>query len=197
MTVSDRLMIFFTGMIAATGVIGSWIFGQQLVAMQGQLDEMKQSFVTERAYVLPARFDGYGAAAVAPNLTAALWFNNYGRTPGILKLPPQFACKYSSDGFRKWTAKVKNTATIDSNGLIPDGLIIPVDKPFGPFRAQLEATDSDINNARLGRGKIYCEYSIGYADVRDNIHQTDVCYFYDFEVKDFYLCAETGANKHT
>jgi hypothetical protein len=72
MTVSDRFTIFFTGVIAATGVIGSWIFGQQLAAMQGQLDEMKRSFATERAYVLPARFDGYGAVAIAPNLTTRI-----------------------------------------------------------------------------------------------------------------------------
>lgn len=41
MTSSEILMVIFTGVIAITGVIGSIIFGKQLAAMQGQLEEMK------------------------------------------------------------------------------------------------------------------------------------------------------------
>ncbi len=195
-TISDRCMIFFTGIIALTGIIGAFIFGKQLIAMQGQLDEMKQSFANDRAYVLDAGFDGYGSGVIAPNIIAGFWFNNYGRTPGILKIPPNAICKYSADGFHKLIFKAKIAGRTDGNGLLPEGFIIPVDKRFGPFRAPLDATETDIANARAGTGKVYCEAIIGYTDVRDNIHETDVCFFYDFGASDFFLCPEKGANYH-
>ncbi len=38
---SDRWMIALTGVLAFTGIISAFIFGWQLLAMQGQLDEMR------------------------------------------------------------------------------------------------------------------------------------------------------------
>jgi hypothetical protein len=60
-----------------------------------------------------------------------------------------------------------------------------------------EATHEEIESARRGVGKIYCQAQIGYLDMRDNLRETGSCYFYDFSVRDFYLCPEKGANYHT
>jgi hypothetical protein len=61
----------------------------------------------------------------------------------------------------------------------------------------LNATVYQINQAQNGVGKIYCQAVIGYADMRDNLHETGVCYFYSFSAKGFFLCPEKGANYHT
>jgi hypothetical protein len=160
-------------------------------------DRAKAQFAVERAYVLNVKFNGYGSAPIAPGLTANFWFNNFGKTPGILKIPPNAMCRYSVDGFHALVFKTQNSSLTDSSGLLPEGYVIPVDKPFGPFPATLDATKEQIAHADTGVGKIYCEAIIGYTDVRDNLHETGVCFSYDFSVKDFYLCAEKGANYHT
>jgi hypothetical protein len=60
---------------------------KQLIVMQGQLDEMKASFAVDRAYVF-GNFNGWDGALVVPGLAAKLSFDNFGRTPGILRESP-------------------------------------------------------------------------------------------------------------
>jgi hypothetical protein len=186
-----------TAVTIGVGISQYVIFDRQLTVMQGQRDEMKQSFAPDRAYVFLDRFDGYANQPIQPGAVANFWLRNFGRTPGILTAPPGAKCAYSPDGFHPLSFKADNPKLVDGDGRLPEGFIIPIDKPFGPFAAKQEATTEQIAKARDGMGKIYCQAMIGYADVRDALHETHICLFYDFGVGDFYLCPEKGANRHS
>ena len=194
---TDRWMIGLTAVIAAGGIVSAIIFGMQLIAMQGQLDEMKQSFAPDRAYVFSSKFEGYDKSPIQPGAVVTFWFNNFGRTPAILTIPPGAKCAYSAQGFHPLSFKADDANLVTTSGRLPEGFIIPLDKPFGPFRAQLEATAEQIGKARNGIGRIYCQAVIGYADMRDILHESHTCFFFDFSVSDFHLCPEKGANHHS
>ncbi len=185
---TDIWMIFLTGALVVVNVISACLFYIQWKTMNGQLDEMKQSFVAERAYVLYSRFEGWDNGEVKPGLVYKFWLNNFGRTPAILRSPTHQGCSYSLNGPIK--------GPINDAGTLPEGFVIPTDKPFGPFIAKLDATDEQIRLARKGTGGIYCQAMIGYADVRDTLHETRICFTYIFSTKSFYLCPEKGANYH-
>jgi hypothetical protein len=171
---SQNLLAFFTAVLA---IVTAFVGFLQWDVLRRTLDEMKEGFVVERAHVLNIKFDGYGSAPMAPGLTAKFWFNNFGKTPAILKIPPKAVCKYSVDGFHPLIFKAENPSLTDASGLLPEGFAIPVDKSFGPITSTLDATKEQIEQASTGVGKIYCEAIIGYSDVRDNLHETSVCFF--------------------
>jgi hypothetical protein len=173
------------------------IFDRQLTVMQGQLDEMKQSFAPDRAYVFSSKFEGYDKSPIQPGAVVTFWFNNFGRTPAILTIPPGAKCAYLAQGFHPLSFKAADPNLVTTSGRLPEGFIIPIDKPFGPVRAEMEATAEQIRKARNGIGRIYCQAMIGYADMRDMLHESHTCFFYDFSVSDFHLCPEKGANHHS
>lgn len=157
------------------------------ILMGKQLDEMKQSFVVDRAYVLGDRFDGWGKVSVKHGLIAKFWLNNFGKTPGILSSPIHIGCSYSPNGPLR--------LTVADNGTLPDGFVIPVDKPFD-LSTMLDSTDEQISQAARGIGAIYCQAKIGYRDVRDGLHETEICFTYNFSAKDFYPCQDKESNHH-
>ena len=79
-TVSDGLMIFFTAAIAATGVIGAIIFGNQLGVMQGQLDAMKDD---QRPWLkaTPKIVGGLTSKGGLLSMNIEIDISNVGRTP--------------------------------------------------------------------------------------------------------------------
>jgi hypothetical protein len=195
-TPQDIWIAVLTVAVLFVGGLQYVTFDRQLTVMQGHLDEMRQSFAADRSYVF-SRFEGYGNSPIQPGAIATFWFNNFGRTPAILTIPPGAKCTYSPDGFHALSFKANDPKLVDAAGRLPEGFIIPIDKPFGPIQAKIEATAEQIGKARNGIGRIDCQAMIGYSDMRDALHETHICFFYDFGVNDFHLCPDKGANYHS
>jgi hypothetical protein len=73
--------------VASAALKGSESAEKQVIAMQGQLEEMKKSFTIDRAYVLNSEFVAYKEMPIEPGAVARFSFKNFGRTPAILKIP--------------------------------------------------------------------------------------------------------------
>jgi hypothetical protein len=188
-------MAIFTGAIFVVGLLQYLVFNRQLGVMQGQLDEMQQSFAADRAYVLSGGFSGYSGRPIAPGIEATIQFHNFGRTPADLRAVGG-ECAYAVEP-PKFGAAAKVPGFFDESGQIPMGIIVDAGKDVGPFRYPLNATQQDIAQARSGIGKIYCRFVIVYDDMRNNAHGTNVCFWYNFGISAFLLCSEKGANYHT
>jgi hypothetical protein len=185
-----------TAVIATSGVVAAVIFNNQLSVMQGQLDEMRQSFVADRAYVLNGGFKGYGKASVVSGIESAFVFKNFGRTPAEIRMISG-QCIYSAKGYPTISSTSVIPGITDASGRIPSGAIpLEAGKEIGPFAYKLDATSDQIEQARIGNGKIYCRSVIAYDDMRKNAHETSVCFVFNFGANAFLACTEEGANYH-
>lgn len=168
---------------------------EQLTVMQGQLTEMQQSFAAERAYVLKSEFKGTGVAPV-PGAQVTFTFRNFGRTPADIRLIA-FKSAYSLTGYPEIKASFDNPIFSDATGHMPTGsIIVEPGKDLGPFAETLVITDSEIVQARMGNGKIYCREVIVYDDMRGGRHTTSSCFSYNFGAPGWLSCPEEGATYH-
>ncbi len=193
---SDRWMIGLTAAIALCGLASAIVFWQQLCVMQGQLDEMRQSFAADRAYLLNGGFTGYGAADPSPQTQVGFTFTNFGRTPAEVRSIGG-SCLYSISGLPRLAVKVPIPGLTDEVGRIPTGVVVAADRSVGPFKYTLEASAHEIEQARGGNGRLYCRSIVTYDDMRDKSHGTGVCFFYNFSVRGFMLGPGKNANYHT
>jgi hypothetical protein len=56
-----------------------------LQTMKGQLEEAKQSFAADRAYVLLSHFESHSEVPMVPKKRVDITFKNFGRTPADMR----------------------------------------------------------------------------------------------------------------
>jgi hypothetical protein len=178
---SDRWMIWLTAAIAFTGVVSAIIFGWQLIAMQGQLDEMKQSFAADRAYIFMSGVERSPGEDIHTGYVIKTTFKNYGRTPAIVSTVLN-ECRYF--------LTLPNPFIKYDPGSLPIYLPVAANDPLGPFPAAINATNEEIAAAREGRGSIRCLYNIIYRDVRANQHIAGACLVFGVGLKYLFYCPE-------
>jgi hypothetical protein len=195
---AERRTADATFIISIFTVVIAFVSIAQWCVLSGTLDEMKQGFSVERAYVFNDGFEGYKGEQIKSGLSARFSFKNFGKTPAMLKTSPAVKCDYAIVGTPEGlTIRFSANDVTDESGFIAEGVIIAPNDRIGPFSASLNATKEQIDQARIGIGRIYCQAAIGYSDMRDNFHETKVCMGYNFKYNAFILCPDKGANSHT
>jgi len=160
-----------------------------------QLDEAKRAFAVERAYLLNNGFSGYSGLP-EPGAQASFSFKNFGKTPAEYR-DGTAHCKFSNAGAPDIHFAGQMPGFTDERGLVPPGVMIDKEQMLRPpFLVALDATKQQIEQARLGNGKIYCQSLLRYADVRNYEHTTRLCFVFNFGTKGFLLCSEKGTNYH-
>lgn len=155
---------------------------------------MKQSFSADRAYVLLARFQGGGVEGAPPGTQGIFIFKNYGRTPAEIRMAGG-QCTYSTSGYATVVTSTNVPGVTDEKGQIPAGAdILDAGKERHPFFVKSDATANQIQQARIGNGKIYCRVVIAYNDMRSLPHETASCFVYNFGTNAFLTCPEKDAN---
>jgi hypothetical protein len=182
------LPIIFSG-IAAIGSICA------AAMAYWQWDEMSRGFAVERAYLLNGGFSGYHGSPPTTGAQVTFSFTNFGKTPAEYR-SAWARCEYSLSGPSKIHRNIEIPRFTDQYGLVPPGVMVEPEKSIGPFPADLDASTSQIEQAHVGNGRIYCQGLIIYDDVRNNPHMTRVCFVFNFGANAFILCPERGANYH-
>ncbi|MGC2223922.1 MAG: hypothetical protein WA624_17025 [Methylocella sp.] len=152
----------------------------QWYILSGTLDEMKQAFAIERAYIFMDGVQRDRTKPLNPGYTITIGFKNFGKTPAVVH-EVSGTCKY----FAEPPPPVLNV-TIQ----LPMDLVVGRGEHAGDFPASLVATNDEIAKARSGSGSIRCIYNIDYSDVREIHHVAGVCLVYDFGVNFYIFCPE-------
>lgn len=184
---SDRWMIFLTGAIALTGIVSALIFGWQLNVMQGQLDEMKQSFASDRAYVLNGGFSGVGNREIVTGDSVTIAFENFGKTPAEIRTIGA-QCRFS-----RGEPPVIST----NHSEMPPGYILESGRSIPRITVMIEASAEELTAAKASYGHVFCEAAAGYDDVRGARHETVFTFVYDFGNQAWALYNDDKWNRHT
>jgi hypothetical protein len=202
-------LMAFTGILAlatvalAISTIGLWKYAggqahdmqELLQTMKGQLEEAKQSFAADRAYVLFSHFESHSGVPMVPKKRVEITFRNFGRTPADMRWNGA-QCKYYA-GSPPTIIDESIPGYTDTEGRLASGYIIGHDSDYGPFSYEIDVTQEEIDRAKAGDGTIYCTAVISYDDMRGNSHKTGVCFFWVPTFDRFVLFPDARWNFHT
>jgi hypothetical protein len=173
-----------------------------------QLDEMKESFAADRAYFLFSHVDN--ETPLASGKTVVFVFKNFGRTPADFRAnggrcsygidfgnggdPRSTVTQLESLFYRHPPSMIPGLS--DASGLGPVNSTIESGKETSAAY-KIAATDSEIAQAKSGRGRVFCASLLLYDDMRGNHRKTGVYVAFDFGMDAFTLVPDERWNFHT
>ena len=113
----------------------------------------------------------------------------------------QGRCRYTRELETELNSFFSSTPAVipgftDTSGFTTSNIIYESGKEFSPSY-QMEATSSEIAQARPGNGSVFCAARIIYDDMRGNHRQTGVCLVFNFGLGAFLFPQNSRWNFHT
>jgi len=166
---------------AFIGIVGIILAFLAFLISLGALEESKQSFASDRAYIFSDKINV--SRPIGPNSRVEISFKNFGRTPAVLQDAPA-ECKFHE---RLPPALVTSEITEFSGAFI-----VGAGEHALTLGRDIKASREEFSEIVRSRGNITCVFNIVYEDVRGKTHTAGIClrFFQMVDTSGFIICPE-------